>query len=197
MRIAIAACALALFGTSALAETPVNNDAQALEALKLFASCAVQRTPDGARKILALDPNGEAYQKASSAYARGHSMCLRGNSKLKFASLPFAGFLAEALLVREAAVSTGDTGAKPVSTENWVEAVGACVAVQKPAEVSSVFATVPGSDAETAALNPTGEALRGCIREGQTVALNRAAVRAMYALGAYRLSHPIQSKSEG
>jgi len=62
-----------------------------------------------------------------------------------------------------------------------------CVARAKPADVFALFATTPASDAELAALKPTGDILPGCIPAGQTIKLNRPAVRAIYALGAYRL----------
>ncbi|PEQ13382.1 hypothetical protein B2G71_08110 [Novosphingobium sp. PC22D] len=198
--IALSAVAMATAGP-VWADAPAN-DGDALVALKLFASCAVQRTPEGAEKLLTLDPNGKAYGKAANAYARGHAMCLHGNSKLKFASLPFAGFLAEALIARAKVSVPANSVSVPAISEgpgtlNWIEAVGGCVAKPKPAEVAALFETLPASQGEVNALNPTGEALQACISEGQTLTLNRTAVRAMYALGVYRQSHPLQSKSEG
>jgi hypothetical protein len=176
------------------AEAP-ENDPRALEALKNFAICAADLTPDGARKLLALDPNGPEYAKALRTFTRGHSRCMQGNSKFRFAGLPFAGFLAEALLQRDTILPALHGETAPAA--NLVEAVGACVAREKPVEVAAIFETVPGSRDEIEALKPTGEALKSCIRDGQTITLNRAAIRAMCALGVYRQLHPLQSKSEG
>lgn len=195
MKNGLLAGALALIATPAFAEAPADNDAQALQALKLFASCAVQRTPGGAAALLKLDPESREYAKAANAYARGHASCIQVNGKMKFTSLPFAGFLAEALLAREAKMPSFPV--EQALTGDWIEDVGGCVARKQPDEVYAVFHTKPGSESEVAALQPTGAALQSCIRQGQTVKLNRTAVRAMYALGVYRLSHPLQSKSEG
>lgn len=72
-------------------------------------------------------------------------------------------------------------------TKTMPEGIGMCVVTQKPDAVLALFQTSPNSKEELAALQPTGQTLAGCVPAGQTLKLNRPAVRAMYALGAYRL----------
>ncbi|WP_260922293.1 hypothetical protein [Novosphingobium sp. 9] len=222
------ALALAIVGAGASAPALADPGAEntlALEALHNYALCAVQRTPDGAVKLLAMDHTSSEYNAELRRFAKGHSYCTRTGTELKFTGLPFAGDLAEAVLAtryegrslanaaaaldaerRKAAGQDAD--GKPVDAPTFrafaashadtvSEAVGLCVVLQKPDAVAALLKTSPNSPEELAALQPTGADLPGCVPEGVTMKLNRPAVRAMYALGAYRLLAGPQVHPEG
>lgn len=186
----IAAMALTTPGT-ALADSamPPVPDALALEALHNYAACAVAANPKGAAALLALDVQTEAYQSALRRYAKGFDRCNAPGHMLRFSGLPFAGDLAEALMAKAAnPQALADAAQRPIpSARSLPEFVGACVAHALPAEVTAVLATAPGSQEELSALQATGATLPGCVPKGKTLTLNKPAVRAMYALGAYRL----------
>ena len=165
-----------------------SNDSLALEALRNYAVCAVGRTPAGAVKLLELDPMSREFGQAARRYAKGHGGCMGGGGRLGFDGLPFAGDLAEAVIARHyPGASLAAAAAGEVTPRYWAEAIGVCVARARPDAVAAVLETKPGSDAEVEALKPTGAVLPGCIPNGRTLSLNRPAVRAIYALGAYRL----------
>jgi hypothetical protein len=174
---------------AAPAAAQTDHDAFALTALRNYAACAVARTPEGAAKLLALDLGSDEYAKALKHYAKGHSYCAP-QARLKFGGLPFAGDLAEALIAQRFAGRSLEAVAAKVSepaATSLIVAIGECMVRQRPAAVSAVLATEPGSATELAALKPTGDVLPQCIPAGQTMALNKPAVRAIYALGAYSL----------
>lgn len=186
--IAIAA-ALAL-GTPALANTPpAAPDALALEALRNYAACAVKLSPRGAEALMTMDLGNDTYQRAMHNYAKGFGRCAKAGDQLRFSGLPFAGDIAEALLAQKyTAADLASAVTRPLPVARSIpEAVGACVAHAKPSEVMAVFGTAPGSHEEVAALQATGDALGPCIPAGKTMSLNKPAVRAMYALGAYHI----------
>lgn len=164
-------------------------DALALEALRNYATCAVERTPAGAEKMLSYEPSSPQFRASRRRFAAGHSECAKRGDRLQFGGMIFAGDVAEALIAKKyPATALAQAASKPSPQPlTLIEAVGMCVARAKPAEVLAIFATIPASDAEVAALKPTGDILPGCIPAGQTIKLNRPAVRAIYALGAYRL----------
>lgn len=185
-----AAIAALVLATPALADAPADGpDPFALQALRNYAACAVSQNAGGAQALLAMDIHSEAYRQALRRYAKGFDRCANPGDELRFSGLPFAGDLAEALIARSyTSAELVAAAARPLPpTISMSEGVGACVAQAKPAEVISVFATTPGSHEEVAALQATGDALGPCIPKGKTMTLNKAAVRAMYALGAYHL----------
>lgn len=164
-----------------------NNDPIALEALRNFATCAVDRSPEGAEELLTLAVDSSEYHAKLRRYAKGHDYCAPG-ARLQFSGLPFAGDLAEALIALrfdQAALDNAPSAAEPAD-QTMMESVGICIVRQRPAAIKLMLGSKPGSDAELAALKQTADLLQGCIPKGQTMQLNRPAVRAMYALGAYR-----------
>ncbi|WP_157190077.1 hypothetical protein [Novosphingobium sp. Rr 2-17] len=185
--VVMAAGAAGVSGLQAKDRAP--SEPLALEALHNFAACAVKRTPEGALKLLSLDPESPEFQKARLRFAKGHSMCAGGGNRLGFSGLILSGDLAEAVIATKypaGGLVAAAARANPTPV-NTVEAIGICVAKAKPAQVSAVLATVPASEAEVAALQSTADVLPGCVPAGKTIKLNRPAVRAIYALGAYRV----------
>jgi hypothetical protein len=197
--LSITTLALAL-GAAAHAAAPMEgDDILARTALLNFAKCAVERTPQGAERLLAIGVDGAEYGKELGRYAKGHSYCAP-RSRLQFAGLPFAGDLAEALIQkRYAGKSIATAAASPEYAGRGIyENIGQCVARVHPEAVTELFGTEPGSKAEIAALQKTGETLPKCVPTGATLKLNKLAVRAIYALGAYRLlAGPVPAAADG
>jgi hypothetical protein len=162
----------------------------ALQALRNYAVCAVKRTPDGAAKLLNLDANGAPYRAELTRFAKGHSYCMN-SGRFQFGGLPFQGALAEALIAQRYAASrlASAVAAAPAELKGRTEpeAIGMCLVRRLPDVANALLASQPASDQEHAALNQTVEVLPGCVVSGMTIKMNRPAVRAMMALGAYRL----------
>jgi hypothetical protein len=57
-----------------------------------------------------------------------------------------------------------------------------------PAKVQAIVATRPASDAEGVAMKAAGADIVNCVPQGQTFRLKRPGLRALLALGAYRLA---------
>ena len=184
---------VALMTIAALASAPSfaedRTDPLALQALRNFAICAVQRTPEGAEKLLSFDIDSQDYHDGLSRYAKGHDYCAPG-SRLGFSGILFAGDLAEALVASryQGGASLAAAAAQPEPPARTVmEGIGICVARQRPDAVRALIATDPGSPQELKALQGTGDVLPACTPKGKPLKINKPAIRAMYALGAYRL----------
>ncbi len=178
--------ALAMPGT-AVGKVPEQSDPLALEALSNFAQCAVKRSPDGAAQLLDQPFDSSDYKAKLRKFAKGHDYCAPG-SRLGFSGLPFAGDLAEALIKQRfgsASLAVAAAGAVPAD-QNPMESIGICVLRLRPDAVKDLLSSVPASAEELDALQRTGDILQSCIPKRMTMQLNKPAVRAIYALGAYR-----------
>jgi hypothetical protein len=188
---ATAIAAVALFPAAASAQQ-TEDEVLALPAMHLYATCVVRDSQPGAEKLLQMDVGTPEYQETLRAYALSHPHCVPGR-KLQFGGLPFAGAVAEALILeRYSGRNVADLIAQAAPESDlpphgMAEGVGMCVARAKPELVKAVLDTDPGSQQEVQALDQTGPALTGCIHKGTQITLNKQAARAMYALGAWRL----------
>lgn len=172
-------------------------DPVAAQAIRNFALCAVQRTPAGAERLLGMDFRNDDYGAAVQRYATGHDYCGRGT--LRFSSVLFAGGLAEGLLRRMGnagqSLSPAASPATPFEARDETEYVGLCVARTAPAEVRALLRTEPASPEERAAVAALSPALTACVRQGQTMRLNRPGLRAIVALATYRIARNMASPS--
>ena len=181
---------------AAQAKGKPDDNALGLVALRNFALCSVERSSDGAANLLSMEVGSAQYNKALRRFAKGHDYCA-ARSRLSFGGLLFAGDLAEALLLtryRGAAAFSSLASQPNRAPRSLLEEVGACVARQRPEAIRALVAADPASEAERAALKATGDVLAACVPTGQTLKLNKPAIRAMYALGAYRLLTATPSK---
>lgn len=191
-RFLAAATALAtVMATAGPVQAQRFDDRTALETLAGYTACAVKMTPQGAAELLQIDPDSEAFAAAQRRFAVGHERCLPRGGRLAFGGLLFSGFLAEALFSNRLTAQSLTDAAAAVPNDSAAltaaEGIGRCMARRQPAAVEQLFRTMPGSAEETAALQLTGADLPACVPQGVTMTLNKPAVRAMYALGAYGL----------
>jgi hypothetical protein len=166
------------------------SDELSVLALHNYSACAVKRTPEGAARLLDLDEKGAAYKAELARFAKGHNYCMN-NGRIAFGGLLFQGALAEALVAQRYAGRPLASAASAASTlpkaRSEPEAIGLCLVRKRPDAATALLQSQPASEAEHAALNQTVNVLPACVVSGMTMKMNRSAVRAMMALGAYRL----------
>jgi len=168
--------------------------AEAARTLQDFARCVVTRAPGRARAILAMDFTTEEYQDRIRTFAQRYWQCVPSGHRLGFSRLPFAGDLAEQLLLldaRGADLATQvayDPARPPLTARSEQEAMALCAVRAAPQKVSAVLATRPFSTEEADAIRTLTPDVRSCLATGVTLNLNRIALRAMLGLAAYRLA---------
>jgi hypothetical protein len=200
----LAACALLAMPSAAPAKRPSADrpaDPLALLAMHNFAACAVDRTPHGAEALLALDFRTKEYRDTLNRFGQGHEDCAP-NTELIFDGVFFAGGIAERLLHNKgdaAAVArllAYDPARPALRARDENELTALCIDRQAADQATALFATDPGSDAETTAFRALGPAIISCVRAGRTMKLQRPVLRAMMALAAWRIvSEPAPSSA--
>lgn len=160
--------------------------------MRNFAKCVFDRSPRAAANLLAMDSGDRHFPDAMRRFAQGHEDCAP-MSRLTFSGIYFIGGVAEASvnyrlrtdhLARLVAV---DPARPTIRARDETEMMTLCTVRRAPEELAVLFATEPMSEAETGALRTLGPVIGGCLAAGQTLRLDRAALRDMLALSAYRL----------
>jgi len=190
--------AVAAAGATHAAQRPETHsepvsDSRAERVLHDFAACLAASEPRRAREVLALDYRASGYAEALTRLVGSNTMCLErgrltGNGRL------FAGRIAEALLLRS--LRGGDLGRRvafdparpPLQARDETELMAICTVRAAPAEVAALFASRPASEEENAAVRTLAPRIGGCLAAGTSGRFNRAAIRSMLALAAWRLS---------
>lgn len=205
---AIAALAFAVTAIPASAaprEGPIEwSDApRSQRELHEFAACVAAGETRQARAVLAMDYRTPEYNRAMMRLLQGGRYCLhhsRLGGNLRF----FAGRIAEALLVRSlrggalAQRVAHDPAMPPIQARDETELMAFCTVRAAPAQVAALFATRPTSAEEVAAIHALTPQVAQCLPAGATGHFNRAALRSILDLAAYRLSaynSPAQSAS--
>jgi hypothetical protein len=155
----------------------------------------VGTTPEGARRVLALDFRTSEYKKDLRSLAFGHddSRCLNGGWRYKFAPSLLAGAMAEALLKSDIKKEelpkrlAYDPARAPIQARNELEKMALCTVMQAPVATVRLFDTQPATGAEQAAMKPVSDALSDCLQKGTQVTLNGPGVRSLLALAAWRV----------
>jgi len=193
--VAIALCTLTVATPSHAAQTPSNADPASAEdraVLHGFAQCVASRRARQARAVLAGDLRDEATERALRQVAIDERTCLMGG-RLNFPSLLFAGGMAEVLLRGDAPRGTLagrvalDPARPPLQARDDMELMSLCVVRAVPAGVEALLSTSVGSAEENAAIAAVSPNVGECLTEGVNARVNRAGLRAMLTLAAYRL----------
>ncbi|MDE8654166.1 hypothetical protein [Novosphingobium album (ex Liu et al. 2023)] len=165
-----------------------------LEAMYNYARCVVSLSPAGAEKALALETQSPEYRDALMRLGKGHGQCLAGSSVSHFemGGVLFAGTLAEVLLQRKWNEQTLATTLHPpepaVEARSEIEYTGMCLALGNPQGTSALVFSDPGSAAADEKLKSLAQQLATCVHQGKTLRINKAGLRAIIALAAYRLA---------
>ncbi|SDD11918.1 hypothetical protein SAMN05444678_10973 [Sphingomonas sp. YR710] len=169
------------------------SEALAVQAVHNFAKCIVDRTPQGAEKVLAMDFRTKEYSEALRTLARGHEdHCLNGGDRMRSNRVLLAGGLAEALLNAKGVIAhlaratAYDPTKPPIESRALSETISICIVREEPGKVANLFGTEPASEAENRATQALGGTLVKCVPSGKTMKMNRPALRALLALAAYR-----------
>jgi hypothetical protein len=160
--------------------------------MRNFAKCVFDRSPRAAANLLAMEPGDRNFPDAMRRFAQGHEDCAP-MSRLTLSGIYFIGGVAEASvnyrirgdhLSRYVAL---DPARPAIRARDETEMMTLCTVRRAPEELAALFATEPMSEAEAGAMRTLGPVIGGCLTNGQTLRLDRAALRAMLALSAYRL----------
>ena len=181
---------LLLAAASVHANTPED---VAIQALHNFGACIVDRSPKGARELLAMDFRSPEYQKRLHAYATGHDYCIPFNGRLASSELLLSGALAEALLKIEARPAelpqdlAFSPAREPIPARSETEAMALCTVLNAPQATAHIFDTEPATSEEVAAMKPIGGVLGECLKKDAKMTLNKPALRSLLALAAWRI----------
>lgn len=158
-----------------------------------FAACVARGETRRAREVLAMDYREPAYDAALFRLLRGGLGCL-DHTALSANRRFFAARIAEALLIRDIR-ETGlarrvahDPARPPIQARDETELMGFCTVRAAPDGVAALIATRPASPEEAAAIQALMPQVAQCLAAGATGQFNRAALRSILDLAAYRLS---------
>ena len=181
------------FARQKLSPTP---DTLSIQAMHNFAGCVVTYARKGAVELLAMDYATDEYRKKMSRLTHGTADSCGASFTLASSGFLLAGAIAERLLTEQA---NGDQFLRAVAYDpskpdiiahGTEEVIGICLSRAAPKESWALLTSEPASDAEGAAINAITPSLGGCVAAGKSIKMNRPALRAIIALGAYQLEHP-------
>lgn len=176
---------------------PSKAEVEAIRTMHLIANCLATRHADEARKVLALDFRSRGYRQALPQLGKLGGQCTRdqlGRVTFRSAGLPFAGSVAEALLKRDGALAdfAARTGYRPelpgIEARNASEFVAFCTIRKNPAGTAAVLQAEPASPAEASAFASITPTMTGCVPANSKLEFGYESLRALLALGAYRLA---------
>ena len=165
----------------------------AIQAVHNYGACMVSRTPDGARRLLAMDFNSPDYDKQFRRYAKGHEYCISFSATLGSNRLLLAGAMAEALLKSDvkhdelAQRLAYDSRREDIVARSQTESMALCTVFEAPKETARIFDTEPATRDETEAMKPLGGVLGDCLKKDMELTVNKPGLRALLALAAYRV----------
>ncbi|HVJ71896.1 MAG TPA: hypothetical protein VM531_10400 [Sphingomicrobium sp.] len=192
---------LAMALASAQAETPPHENL--VEDMHVVGQCLAQNQEERVRSVLALDYRSNEYRDQLWKLMRDRNVC---NALIRFdihsAGLLVAGSLAEGMLRQDAVLgrvveaTQHRTDLPEIEARDEGELIAMCVVRASPAGVAALLDTRPATQDELAAFKPLGPALSGCVRAGSTSEFSRESLRALIALGTWRLAtYNLQAKS--
>lgn len=165
----------------------------ALLTMHNFATCVVNRSPDGAARLMAQDPTQRAYHDAVRRFARGNDDCAE-NFTLIYSEIYFIGGVSEALVVKAmhrqpqfGPLVAPDPARPPIRARDETEMMTLCTVLTAPEATWALFEADPDSAAELTAFRALGPTIGGCLANNRTLTLDRGILRARLALAAYRL----------
>ena len=175
------------------------NTPEARQMMARYAACLVGGSSEKVADLLTRDFKSGEDRSGVRSLQRANETCsrkigLRGS--LRMADLPISAALAEELLrrdptplnVRLAKAAAGE----PAPTYSPSDQVAMCVARSVPDDVAALFASEPGSPAETAELGKIEKVAAMCGR-GMKLEISPIGLRSIVATASYRLIASQQS----
>lgn len=160
------------------------------EALHFFAKCIVDKSEARVKAVLDLEYPTKPYVDGIMDLAKTHGKCALG--KTSMSGVLFPGALAEASLRKDwdqaeltALLRTPD----PAPTaRSEIDYTGICLVLSHPQEVGALLFSDPKSKKADEMISGLAPYLANCVHKGQTLRINKAGLRAITALAAYRLA---------
>ena len=170
------------------------SDPLEVQAAHNFGACIVGYTPEGAKQVLSLDDRSEEYSRKLHELAKGHvDRCALGGWRYKFSPSLISGGMAEALLKSNGHQAdlpkklAYDPSRQPIAARGPLEEMALCAVMKDPQETIRIFSTQPATVAEAEAMGPMTDVLTKCLKKDTQVELNKAGIRALLALAAWRV----------
>ena len=158
--------------------------------MKDFATCVVRSSPGMARSALTMDFTTREYGRTILALSDNNRTCYRRRGRMRAGGLPFAGAMAEALLIQDPIplnVRLLRAARTETPTFSPTDRVAMCVARSDPDGTAALLrspASTAGELAAAAKLNPV---VRRCTPADLKLELTPYALRAMVATASFRL----------
>lgn len=165
--------------------------------MRTYGQCVARNRVRLARALLALPlGDGEQLRTMRRSAAQVPACLGRGVARLQFHPSLLLGAMAEFYVIERmgsrdlrpiAALTDARLAAMGLAPRTGYEDVATCVAVRDPAGVMALIRSEPGTDQESVAFNRLVPHLGPCLPEGLTLTLSPGPVRAIVAVGLYRL----------
>ena len=174
------------------------------QGLHAHAQCTVSERPDEVRALLAMDFRTREYGKAmrrlmnSPVFCRGVGIKrgVQGATQLMWAGSFADGLLRRDRTLDDFASKTAYRPALPtIEARNAAELMAFCVVRTNPQGTAALLRTDPATKEELEALKAVGATLSACVPANSTSEFTRESLRAVLALGAYRLARHNQGAS--
>jgi hypothetical protein len=204
--IATIAIALALSAAPAPeAELGSRSDPAHVQELHRAGACLANQRTVQVRVLLRMDYGTDEYRRVMRKLGRSAGKC-PGWQELdargyQVSGLLLGGAMAEGLLHRDDTLKRlGDATAlnlalPAIKARSDTELMAFCVVRANPVEVATFLGTDPATKEEFLALKALSATLSGCVTANNKSQFSREALRALIALGAYRLAvHNQQAK---
>jgi len=181
------------------AVTPQEREDQATarRVMQTYASCLLRARPRTAVAILAAPYAGEEQAAIVRRRVQGVEDCMgRGGQSMRFPPESLAGALAEAGirarfatadLAPVAALADEEVARLGLTPRNGYEELAACIARRDPRGVRALVLAEPATAEERAARRPVVAHVGSCVNQGQSLRVDMVGLRAMVAVGLYRL----------
>ncbi len=175
----------------------MKSDPKAVRQMQIVGQCIAKQHSKTARKVLALDYRSKPYVEALRQLALLGGICARddlGRANLSSGGLLFAGSVAEGLMTQDGVLGNfgARTGYRPeiatIEARDGGEYLAFCVVRTNPEATVTMLRAAPATVEEYHALKALGPTLGACVPANSKSQFTREALRALLALGAYRLA---------
>lgn len=193
---ALGAAASLFVGSAATAQDkPVasKSDVTAAQNMQRVAHCVAEGRSAWSHDYVTMDYRTKQYRALGEKLGNYGKTCPGFSRGLVSSGLVFAGAVAEGLLIDKglvddlAAATAYDPDMPPMQAYSGEDVFAYCVIRKDAAGVAALLKTQIVSDDEMTALKALVPVLPTCVPEGETPKFTREALRALFALAAYRL----------
>lgn len=179
------------------------SDVKAAQNMQRVAHCVAEGRTAWSHEYVTIDYRTDRYRSIGEKLGNYSKTCDGFSRGLVSSGLVFAGAIAEGLLIDQglldnlAAATAYDPDMPPMQAFSGEDVFAYCV-IRKDADgVANLLKTQIVSDDEMTALKALVPVLPTCVPEGKTPKFTREALRALFALAAYRLHAHNQEHAGG